>query len=64
MVKFLCRFPNWGMESFKEICKRQNITRADLVRLSTYFLIMEYKGKYDQDTLDRMEFKARTKIGK
>lgn len=62
LVKVLSRFPKWQVDNFKEISKKKGLTSADLIRLSSYFFVLEYKGKYDKETLDRMAFLARKKI--
>lgn len=64
LVQVLCRFPKWLVENFRDISKEKKIVQADLFRLATYFFVLEYKGKFDKETLDNMEFKARAKVQK
>lgn len=64
LTKVFTRLPKWQVENFKEVSKKKELTAADLIRLATYFFVLEYKGKYDKETIDRMEFEARKKIQK
>lgn len=62
LIKVLSRFPKWQVDNFKDISKKKGLTQADLIRLATYFFVLEYNGKYDKETIDRMEFNARRKV--
>lgn len=62
LTKMLLRFPAWQIDNLKEISKKKGLSTADLIRLSTYFFVLEYKGKYDKLSIDRIEFEARKKI--
>lgn len=62
LTKVFTRLPKWQMDNFREVAKKNKLTTADLIRLATYFFVLEYKGKYDKETIDRMEFKARKKV--
>lgn len=62
LIKVLSRFPKWQIDNLKELSKSKGLTIADLIRLSTYFFVLHYKGKYDKETIDKMEFNTRKKI--
>lgn len=62
LTKMFLRFPKWEADYLRELAQKKGLTTTDLIRLATYFFILEYKGKCDQETVDNMEFRARTKV--
>lgn len=64
LTKVFTRLPKWQVDNFKEMAKIKGLTSADLIRLSSYFFVLNYKGKLDRATINRLEFEARKKIDK
>lgn len=62
LVQVLSRFPKWQVDNFKAMAKKNELASADIIRLATYFFVLKYNGKYDKETVDRLEFEARKKI--
>lgn len=54
--------PKWLKEELNKFAKSKGLTMTDINKLAIYFFILNYQGKFNHDTLDRIEFEARKKI--
>lgn len=52
----------WHKEGIRKLAKKRNLPVTKFTTLALNFFILNYSGKYDRDTLDRIEFEARKKI--
>lgn len=57
-----CMLPIWKVEGIKKIAKKNDLTVSDITRMALHFWVLNYKGKFDAEAMDRLEFEARKKI--
>lgn len=60
-VNLQIRIAKWQASAIDGVIKKNpNLKRTDVARFALNYILVNYKGAINADTMDQMEFKART----